>query len=189
MANVLTFTRIVLIIPFAFAFLANVSWNMKAALAIFIIAAITDFFDGYVARTRGETSALGAALDPLADKLLVTAALILLTRNGVIHGYGVIAVLVIILRELIVSGLREALGPKGTTLRVTVLAKWKTTAQLAAAGLLLAAAPLGAVGESLRPAAGGVLWLAAVLTAWTGAGYIKSAFALLKEPNDSNRTQ
>ena len=182
MANIITFTRILLIIPFVAAFLANVSWNMKAALAIFIIAALTDFVDGRVARARGETSPLGAALDPLADKLLVAAALILLARNGVIQCFGVIAVLIIILRELVVSGLREALGAQAKSLPVTALAKWKTTAQLAAAGLLLAAAPFGAVGESLRPAAGGVLWLAAVLTAWTGAEYVRRSLKLLREP-------
>lgn len=183
MANVITLARILLIIPFAALFLANVDWNMKAALAVFILASLTDFVDGRVARARGETSALGAALDPLADKLLVAAALILLTRNGVIQGYGVIAVLVIILRELMVSGLREALGARGAAMPVTMLAKWKTTAQLVAAGLFLAAAPFGVIGEALRPAASGVLWLAAILTLWTGAIYVRQAANLLRARN------
>ena len=86
MANALTLARIALIAPFAAVFLINAPWNMTAALAIFIIAAATDFLDGRIARARGETSALGAALDPLADKLLIAAALILLVRNGVIAG-------------------------------------------------------------------------------------------------------
>ncbi len=185
MANVITLARILLIIPFAAAFLANAPWNMTAALVIFILAALTDFVDGRVARARGETSALGAALDPLADKLLVAAALVLLTRNGIIHGFGVIAVLIIILRELLVSGLREAVGARGATLPVTRLAKWKTTAQLAAAGLLIAAAPTGVIGDGLRSAASGVLWLAAIMTFWTGAEYAKNAFSVLRpSPND-----
>lgn len=183
MANFITLARILLIIPFAVLFLANVDWNMKAALAVFVLASLTDFVDGRVARARGETSAFGAALDPLADKLLIAAALILLARNGVIQGFGVIAVLIIILRELTVSGLREALGARGATMPVTALAKWKTTAQLAAAGLLLAAAPLGVIGEPLRPAASGVLWIAAILTLWTGVQYVRQATALLRARN------
>ncbi|WP_425408337.1 CDP-diacylglycerol--glycerol-3-phosphate 3-phosphatidyltransferase [Hyphococcus sp.] len=180
MANIITLARILLIIPFTAFFLTNAAWNLKAALVVFIIASLSDFIDGRVARARGETSALGAALDPLADKLLVAAALILLTRNGVIHGFGVIAVLIIVLRELLVSGLREALGARGGSLPVSMLAKWKTTTQLVAAGLMLAAAPTGIVGESLRSAASGFLWLAAVLTFWTGALYVRQAAGLLR---------
>lgn len=180
MANLFTLGRIALIIPFAAMFLANAQWNMKAAFVIFAVAAVTDFFDGWIARARNEVSALGAALDPLADKLLIAAALILLLRNGVIAGAGVIAVLVIILREILISGLREAVTLRGGSLKVTQLAKWKTTAQLIAAGLLLAAAPNGFFGEALRPLASGALWLAAVLTFWTGADYAYLAARLLR---------
>jgi len=181
MANIITLGRIALVIPFVLVFLWDASWNMKAALAIFTLAALTDFVDGRVARARGEVSTLGAALDPLADKVLAAAALILLVRNGVIAGAGVIAVIVIILRELMVSGLREALGARGETLPVTTLAKWKTTAQLVAAGLLIAAAPFGLAGESLRPAAAAALWIAAMLTFWSGAEYCMRAVHLLSE--------
>lgn len=180
MANLITLARMALVVPFVFAFLANAPWNMTAALTIFVIASFSDFLDGYVARRRGETSALGAALDPIADKLLIAAAFILLVRNGVVHGAGVIAVIVIILRELLVSGLREALSAQALSLSVTALAKWKTTAQLVAAGLLLAAAPTGVAGEALRPAASAALWLATVLTFWTGAVYARRAAALLR---------
>ena len=183
MANLITLARIGLIIPFIAAFLTNAPWNMTAAFVIFVIAALTDFLDGRVARARGEVSALGAALDPLADKLLIAAALILLARNGVIAGYGVIAVLIIVLRELLVSGLREAVTAKGAALPVTGLAKWKTAAQLIAAGGLLAAAPGGIAGEAFRPAASGFLWLAAVLTFWTGADYALRAARLLRGDN------
>lgn len=180
MANALTLARIALIAPFAAVFLINAAWNMTAALAIFTVAALTDFLDGRIARARGETSALGAALDPLADKLLIAAALILLLRNGVIAGPGVIAVLMILLREILVSGLREAVSGRGAALPVTGLAKWKTAAQLFAVGALLAAAPGGLVGAPLLPYAAGLLWLASVLTFWTGADYAVRAARILR---------
>ena len=137
------------------------------------------------AAERERLRCLEAALDPLADKLLVFAALILLLRNGVINGPGVIAVLTILLREVAISGLREALGPSGKTLPVTLLAKWKTTVQLIACGLLLASAPRGLIGEILTPFAVGALWLAAGLTLWTGFGYASRAVAMLsgKDPS------
>lgn len=180
MANLITLARIALIIPFTVFFLFDVSWGPKAAFAIFVIASLTDLLDGYVARARNEVSALGAALDPLADKLLIAAALILLVKNGVIHDFGVVAVLVIIIREIMVSGLREAVTAKGASLPVTTLAKWKTTAQLVSAGLLIAAAPTGLIGPSWLPIASGLLWLAAVLTFWTGADYAIRAVQLLR---------
>ncbi|MFN3960200.1 MAG: CDP-diacylglycerol--glycerol-3-phosphate 3-phosphatidyltransferase [Parvularculaceae bacterium] len=180
MANLLTLARIALIIPFAAMFFIAAPSAMSAALAIFVVAASTDFLDGWVARARGEASALGAALDPLADKLLIAAALILLIRNGVIAGMGVVAALVIILREILVGGLREAVAIAGGRLPVTPLAKGKTASQMVAAGLLLAAAPGGVLGEAARPLASGVFWLAAVLTFWTGAGYASAAAAFLR---------
>lgn len=183
MANALTIARILLIAPFIAVFFTNAPWNMTAALAIFIIASITDFFDGRIARARGEISALGAALDPIADKLLIAAALVLLIRNGVIGGVSVIAVLVILLREILVSGLREAVAKYGGALTVTGLAKWKTTVQLIAGGALLAAAPNGLIGEPLRPFAIGLLWLAGVLTFWTGADYAVNAARILRQNN------
>lgn len=181
MANALTLARIALIAPFVAFFLANTPWNMTAALVIFMIASLTDFLDGWIARARGEVSALGAALDPLADKLLIAAALILLLRNGVVAGVSVIAILIILLREILVSGLREAVSKYDEALPVTGLAKWKTTAQLVAAGALLAAAPGGLIGEPLRPFAIGILWVASVLTFWTGAEYTVRAARILRE--------
>ena len=180
MANILTTARMLLILPFVGLFFINAPWAMPAALAVFALAAATDFFDGYIARRRRETSALGAALDPLADKLLIAAALLLLTRNGVIRDAGVIAALVILLRELFVGGLREALAQSGRALPVTPLAKWKTAAQRVAVGLLLAAAPGGLLGETARPAAAGALWLAAILTLWTGADYASRGIGALR---------
>lgn len=180
MANFLTIGRMTLIIPFVLCFLMDVPWGIKAALAVFIIASLTDFLDGKIARARGEVSTLGAALDPLADKLLITAALILLVRNGVVRGPDTIAVLVIILRELLISGLREAVAKKGNELSVTTLAKWKTAAQIIAIGLLLATAPAGLLNEAWRPVAIGGLWAATLLTFWTGADYAVRATSFLR---------
>ena len=184
MANLLTIGRIVLVIPFIWAFLANAQWNMTAAFVIFTIAALTDFLDGAVARARNETSALGAALDPIADKLLVAAALLLLIRNGVIHNAGVIGALIILLREILVGGLRETLATRAQTLAVTTLAKFKTAAQLLALALLLASAPGGLIGDELRPVASGFFWFAVILTFWTGADYTLRAVRLLRRHKD-----
>lgn len=180
MANLITLARIGLIIPFIVSFTWNAGWNMNAALIIFVVAALTDFLDGWVARARNETSALGAALDPLADKLLITAALILLARNGVINGIATYAMLAIILRELLISGLREAVAQNNGSLPVTKLAKWKTTVQIIAVGLLLAGAPNGLIGQPILPLATGFLWFAAVLTVWTGGLYALHATRFLR---------
>ncbi|MEL6323625.1 MAG: CDP-diacylglycerol--glycerol-3-phosphate 3-phosphatidyltransferase [Pseudomonadota bacterium] len=180
MANFLTIGRILLIIPFVLAFTTNASWNLKAAFVIFAIASLTDLADGWVARTRGEVSVLGAALDPLADKLLAVAALVLLMRNGVIRDASVLAALIIILRELLVSGLREAVALAGGKLKVTGLAKWKTAVQLIAIGLLLAAAPTGFIGLSALDWGLAALWVAALLTFWTGADYAVKSYRFLR---------
>lgn len=180
MANILTIARMALIAPFILFILMDIAWGVKAAFAVFVIASLTDFFDGRIARARGEVSALGAALDPLADKLLIAAALVLLVRNGVVRGPEVIAVLVIILRELLISGLREAVARNGGELPVTILAKWKTGAQIFAAGLLLATAPAGLINQNWHSLGIGLLWMAALLTFWTGADYAVRATRFLR---------
>lgn len=181
MANTLTIARILLIVPFVALFLANSPWNMTAALGVFVIAAATDFLDGWVARARDEVSRLGAALDPLADKLIITAALMLLVRNGVIHGPHVLAALAIILREMLVSGLREATGGQLPGLAVTRLAKWKTACQLGACALLIAAAPTGPIGMPAATWALAALWIACALTLWTGGFYVVAAVRALSD--------
>lgn len=159
---------------------------MIAAFVIFVIASLTDFIDGRIARARGEVSALGAALDPLADKLLIIAALVMLIRMGVIASWDVIAALSIVLREVLVTGLREALSTRGGKLPVTRIAKWKTTAQLLAAGLLVAAAPGGLIGASAAGAGTAALWIAAILTIWSGADYTLRAAKQLHFPNSED---
>lgn len=169
-----------LVVPFAAMFFIAAGWAMTAALALTVVAAATDWLDGRIARVRGEVSALGAALDPIADKLFVVAGLVLLIRSGAISGAGVVAALAIILREMLVSGLREAVGQRGGDLPVSTLAKYKTAAQLAALAVLIAAAPGGPVGPSAAPLAAGALWAAAVLTIWSGADYVARAAGRLK---------
>ena len=116
---------------------------------------------------------------PIADKLLITAALILLVRNGVLHGVESLAAILLILREVFVSGLREALAGKAAQLPVTGLAKAKTTMQMIAGGLLLAATPTGLLGDDWRALALASFWLAVALTIWTGVQYALRAIAML----------
>ncbi|MEL6506530.1 MAG: CDP-diacylglycerol--glycerol-3-phosphate 3-phosphatidyltransferase [Pseudomonadota bacterium] len=188
----LTYFRFVLIIPFAACFFVPPGGlsvlAMPAALILFVVAAVTDFLDGWVARRFDQTSALGAALDPIADKALIVTALILLVETGALTGFGSLGALVIIAREIIVSGLREALAPRGLTLPVTGLAKAKTAAQSLAIAALLAAVPggvlpmlTGATHSTADAIAMALYGLAVILTIYTGAGYTWQAVKLLRE--------
>ena len=168
LATWLTLARIGLIVPFAVLFFTGPLW---LAAVLFAVAALTDWLDGYVARKRGEVSALGAALDPIADKLLTIAALILLCAVDIIGGWGIAAALAIGLREVLVGGLREAVAGRAVKLPVTFLAKIKTTVQFTAFLVLIVSAgtgTLGVVGDAL-------LWIAAALTVWTGYQYTDKA--------------
>jgi len=146
------------------------------AALVFTLAGITDYLDGYLARERQQLSDLGRMLDPIADKLLVGATLMALVGFGRLPEYGLYPAIVIMLREILVSGLREYLAEIRVGLPVTKLAKWKTGVQMVALGLLLLGSdgarvmglgflPMGWVGGTL-------LWLAAVLTLITGWDYL-----------------
>lgn len=137
------------------------------ALAIFIVAAITDFLDGFLARVMGQMSDLGRMLDPIADKLLVAALLLAFAFDRTFSVFDLIPATAILLREVFVAGLREYLGTKNIVLPVSWLAKYKTTVQLISMGFLLAE-PLF---PSLRFISDLLLWGAAVLTVWTGYSY------------------
>src|SRR5215470_11355849 len=141
--NLLTYARIVavpLVVACLFgqSILAGGMWLRWVALALFIAAAITDFFDGYLARSLGQQSSFGRMLDPIADKLLVSSCLLMLAADGTIMGWSLWAAVVILCREILVSGLREYLAELRVSVPVTRLAKWKTTVQLIAIGFLLA---------------------------------------------------
>ncbi len=142
------------------------------ATALFIVAAVTDWLDGFLARVLGQGSVLGRMMDPVADKVLVASILVSLTATGELAGWEIVATIAIIARELLISGLREALAGQMVELPVTYLAKIKTAVQLVALALLLAAPLTPAIMAQTGPAA---LWLAALLTLVTGAQYFATA--------------
>ncbi len=168
--NALTFGRIGAVPLLVAAFYVEQPAAAYACAAIFAVASVTDFFDGYLARKLNQPSELGRVLDPIADKLLVAAALIMLATFG---GAQPIAVAAILCRELLVSGLREALAGR-LILSVTPLAKWKTASQMLALLLLLIAPAIGS--PAFDDAAAALLWLAVALSWLTAADYLRSAW-------------
>ena len=175
--NLLTYGR-VLAVPLVVAFLfwPGEAWARWTALTIYVVAALTDFFDGYLARMWSLQSSLGRMLDPIADKLLVSAVLLMLTADGGISGASLWAAIVILCREILVSGLREYLAELRVPVPVTAVAKWKTTVQMVALGFLIA----GPAGDAVFPLATrigvGLLWIAAILTFYTGWDYMRASY-------------
>ena len=178
--NLLTISRIVVIpVIFLTVYIHSLWWGLFAAV-LFIIASITDYFDGYLARARGEVSAFGRLLDPIADKLLVTSALVvLLAKPGMlVTQLSFIPIIVILCRELLVSGLREFLMEVKVGMPVTRLAKWKTGFQMTALSMLLLKGfwYWGGIGEIL-------LWIAGVLTFITGYQYFQKSLDYICRQN------
>jgi CDP-diacylglycerol--glycerol-3-phosphate 3-phosphatidyltransferase/cardiolipin synthase len=173
--NLLTLSR-VLAVPLFVILMWKASWvGYTAAFALYCLAGLTDYLDGYLARAQGTVSKLGVFLDPVADKIMVVAVIVMLIHNDHIAGWHVIPALVIILREITVSGLREFLATARVGLPVSQLAKWKTTFQMVALGALILA-PASAHWWPTLPAqlVGLVtLWLAGVLTLVTGWDYMR----------------
>jgi cardiolipin synthase len=178
--NVLTLSRIAAI-PLLVALVAlRTPVGDLAACIVFAVAAITDYFDGKLARSRRQQSDLGRMLDPIADKLLVGAVLMMLVGQDRLSRLGLYPAIVIMLREILVSGLREYLAGIRIGLPVTKLAKWKTTFQMGALGTLLAGnsgaailhlgfLPISVIGETM-------LWIAAILTLITGWDYLTAGW-------------
>lgn len=170
--NLLTFGRIIAVPGVVAAFYLEPPVANWLALGLFSLAGFTDFFDGWLARKMNAQTKLGQLLDPIADKLLVAAALMVLLWQGEIAGLSVVAAVIIMFREISVSGLREFLAGAQVSVPVSQLAKWKTTVQMVALGFLLSGAP----GEAVLPGAHiiGVvgLWIAALLTLVTGYDYM-----------------
>lgn len=178
--NILTLARIVMIPIFALLFFLPVSWAPVAAAAIFGLAAITDWLDGFLARRMGLTSAFGAFLDPVADKLMVAVALVaLLAMNP--SPWFALAVAVIIGREITVSALREWMAELGKRARVSVnaIGKFKTAAQMIAILLLVYERPL--LGLPIYDIGVGLLFVAAGLTLWSMVVYLRAALAVIQE--------
>lgn len=175
--NMLTISRIIVIpVIFLSLYIHSFVWSMFVAI-LFVAAAVTDYFDGYLARCRNETSAFGRLLDPIADKLLVASALVvILVKPGMINSsLSYIPVFVILCREILVSGLREFLREVNVGLPVTRLAKWKTGFQMTALSMMLFDGLWiwNSIGEVL-------LWIAGVLTFITGYQYFQKSVDYVK---------
>ncbi len=171
--NLLTISRIVVIpVIFLSMYIHSAFWAMLAAV-LFIVAAITDYFDGYFARARNETSAFGRLLDPIADKLLVSAALVVILVNNMVSPISYIPVVVILCREILVSGLREFLAEVRVGMPVTRLAKWKTAFQMTALSMILVGYCFHTLGVIL-------LWVAGVLTFITGYQYFQKSLDYIR---------
>ena len=176
--NLLTLSRIFAVPILVFLLWRPTPIDYAITFMLYCIVGITDYFDGYLARAQGQISRLGQFLDPIADKIMVAAVIIMLvsTRNNsgepVIHSFHIIAALIILLREIFVSGLREFLAPLNISMPVSTLAKWKTTFQLVALGALILG---GAFPAHIWVHDVGLvsLWLAAVLTLVTGYDYLR----------------
>jgi cardiolipin synthase len=177
--NILTFGRM-LAVPFlVLSFFIKESVGNFLTLFIFISASLTDYFDGYIARRFKLTSKLGTFLDPLADKLLISVALLLLAGFGKISSYNLIPASIIICRELIISGLREFLGAIRLELPVLQLAKYKTTVQMIAIACLLYNFK-GQYAQFIILTGNILLWIACLLTIITGITYIFSGITFIK---------
>ncbi len=171
--NILTLSRILVIPALIGSFYLDFPYSNWVAFTLFTMAGITDYFDGKVARIYNVTSRMGQFLDPIADKLMVVSVIVMLVWADTIYGIHILAAIVILCREILVSGLREFLSDLKVSVPVTFLAKWKTAFQMIALGGLLmgkAAPPwLPAMEISLT-----LLWIAAILTLYTGFDYMKA---------------
>jgi cardiolipin synthase len=177
--NLLTYGRILAVPLIVLCFfvegkLAISNTARWVALWIFVIASITDFLDGYLARIWNQTSNIGRMLDPIADKLLIASILLLVAADQTIAGWSLWAAIIILCREILVSGLREYLAALKVSVPVTRIAKWKTTAQMVAIAFLLA----GPAGDEILPYTTQIgivlLWVAALLTIYSGYDYFRA---------------
>jgi cardiolipin synthase (CMP-forming) len=199
--NTLTLLRLLAApgVPIMFLYF-NRPWADFLALTLFLGAAITDWFDGYLARLWKQESKFGAMLDPIADKAMVVIAIMVITGYSGMNPWLILPATVILFREVFVSGLREYLGAKAGTLKVTKVAKWKTTAQMVAIGILFLGTGLAYIEQGRPPRAGegvlppdmtwagvatwlglAVIWLAAILTAISGWDYFRKSLPFLTD--------
>ena len=177
-ANILTLSRIAAIPLVVACFWLDRGWSQWLSMGLFVAAGITDYFDGYFARRYHQISRLGRFLDPIADKLVVAAVLLILVSIGHIDGWSILAALVILCREILVSGLREFLAELKIGVPVSQLAKWKTGAQMIAITFLL-------LGDAVPPLVNDIglvlIWIAAVLTLITGYDYLRTGLRHMAE--------
>lgn len=178
--NILTISRIVLLPVLIGLFFIEGACAAWMALWVYIFCAVTDFFDGWIARKYNITSGIGTFLDPISDKIMVAALLLALATFDRLDGYWMIPAIIILSREFLIAGLREYLGPQNIKMPVSRLAKWKTGLQMTALGFLV----IGDYGDVLVPDTlfiGQVLLsLAALLTLITGWNYLKIGLKHIK---------
>lgn len=176
--NILTIGRIIIVPIFVISFFIPGIVGDLVPFFLFVLASFTDYLDGFLARLYKEESKLGELLDPIADKILVAAALVLLVMNGIIKNYEVIAAIVILAREILISGLREFLAKsKGESVPVSSLSKFKTFIQMLSIAMLLT----GETGNKIinfqdynaQTIGIVLLWIAAFLTLYTGYDYLR----------------
>lgn len=184
--NLLTYARIIAVPLIVLCFfvegkLESSDFARWAGFWIFVVASITDYLDGYLARIWNQTSNIGRMLDPIADKLLVASVLLLMAADGTIAGWSLWAAITILCREILVSGLREYLAALKVAVPVTQIAKWKTTIQMVSIAFLLA----GPAGEVYLPYTTEIgialLWVAAILTFYTGYDYFRAGLKHIVE--------
>ena len=188
--NILTIGRIIIVPFFVVSFFLPGYYGEIIPFLLFILASFTDFLDGLLARLYKEESKLGELLDPIADKIIVSAALILLVMNGTIQNYEVIAAIIILTREILISGLREFLGKVQVQMPVTSLAKVKTFIQMFSIAILLT----GETGnkiinfEDYNAQTVGIilLWLSAFLTLYTGYDYVRKGIDHIISEDEKN---
>ena len=187
MPNLLTIMRIIFsaIIALILIFFEN-NIAYFASFILFCLAGITDFFDGWLARRRNQISDLGRMLDPIADKILVISTLIVLMSNNVIEGYNIIAALLIIYREVFISGLREFFGNKSFVIHVTKLAKWKTAIQFITILSFLTSQIVGdyfmythIINIFINFTCTILIWTTSFISLFTGLNYIRSSYDYL----------
>lgn len=179
--NVLTYLRILAVPLVAGCFHLEGDLGRWLAFGLFCFASITDYFDGYFARAWKQQSSLGRMLDPIADKLLVAVSLLVLAGAGTIGGFSMWAAVIILMREIFVSGLREFLAELKVSVPVTRLAKWKTTTQLVAIGFLLAGPAADKIIAYTSETGLVLLWTAALVTLYTGYDYFRAGVGHLLE--------
>jgi len=186
--NILTYARIAAVpvvvgILFWQSIFGGPLWLRWVALVVFVGAGVTDFLDGYLARAWQQHSSLGRMLDPIADKLLVSSCLLMLAAEESVRGWTLLAAVVILCREILVSGLHEYLAELRVSVPVTRLAKWKTSAQMVAIGFLIA----GEAGDQIVPVVSevgiGLLWASAILTLYTGYDYMRAGLRYMIDEN------
>ena len=188
--NILTIGRIIIVPFFVVSFFLPGFYGEIIPFLLFLLASFTDFLDGLLARLYKEESKLGELLDPIADKIIVSAALILLVMNGTIQNYEVIAAIIILTREILISGLREFLGKVQVQMPVTSLAKVKTFIQMFSIAILLT----GETGntiinfENYNAQTVGIilLWLSAFLTLYTAYDYVHKGINRIISEDEKN---